>query len=43
MKQREKDERRALRKQEKENKPRRDEGMDPDLEGLTWGPQPPLY
>jgi len=44
VKQREKDARRELRKQQKDAAPRRpDDGEDPDLAGLTWGPQPPLY
>ena len=43
MKQREKDERRAQRKAEKPADRRPIEGEDPDLEGLSWGPQPPLF
>jgi hypothetical protein len=42
MKQREKDERRAQRKAVKPDR-RSTGGEDPDLEGLQWGPQPPLY
>jgi hypothetical protein len=45
VKQREKEARREFRKQQKDTAPprRNDEGEDPDLAGLTWGPQPPLY
>lgn len=43
MKQREKEERRLQRKVEQpERCPSRD-GEDPDLAGLHWGPQAPLY
>jgi hypothetical protein len=45
MKQREKEERRAQRKAEKTDRrpaPAKD-GEDPDLAGLHWGPQAPLY
>lgn len=42
QKQREKEERRALRKANKRERPDQ-EGEDPDLAGLRWGPQPPLY
>ena len=43
MKQREKEEKRAQRKAEKiERRPTQD-GEDPDLAGLHWGPQEPLY
>jgi hypothetical protein len=43
QKQREKDARRAQRKAEKESRAPRADGEDPDLEGLHWGPQPPLF
>lgn len=43
MKQREKDDRRAQRKAEKPEPRPRNDGEDPDLEGLRWGPQPPLF
>ena len=42
QKQREKEERRVQRKAAKLNRPTQ-EGEDPDLAGLHWGPQPPLY
>lgn len=42
QKQREKEERRVQRKAAKLNRPAQ-EGEDPDLAGLRWGPQPPLY
>ncbi|WP_447978328.1 hypothetical protein [Candidatus Nitrospira bockiana] len=42
-KQREKAARRAQRKEEKKITPRREDGDDPDLAGLKWGPQDPLY
>lgn len=41
MQRKEKEAKRALRKQEK-REPSQD-GEDPDLAGLQWGPQPPLY
>ena len=43
MKQREKEARREQRKTEKAERPQRPEGEDPDLAGLHWGPQDPLY
>ena len=43
MKQREKEARREQRKAEKAERPQRPEGEDPDLAGLHWGPQEPLY
>ena len=43
MKQREKEARREQRKTEKAERPQRPEGDDPDLAGLHWGPQDPLY
>jgi hypothetical protein len=43
MKQREKDDRRAQRKAEKPEPRPHAGGEDPDLEGLRWGPQPPLF
>ncbi|NGZ60313.1 MAG: hypothetical protein CV081_07410 [Nitrospira sp. LK265] len=42
QKQRDKEERRAQRKAAKLNRPTQ-EGEDPDLAGLQWGPQPPLF
>ncbi len=42
-KQKEKEARRVQRQQEKATRPRRDDGEDPDLAGLEWGPQPPLF
>ena len=42
QKQREKEARRVQRKTAKLNRPEQ-EGEDPDLAGLHWGPQPPLY
>ncbi|MDH5640966.1 MAG: hypothetical protein OEY28_06700 [Nitrospira sp.] len=39
----EKDAKRALRKAEKDTRPATREGEDPDLAGLQWGPQDPLY
>ncbi len=43
MKQREKEARRLQRKAEKHDKPQGQNGEDPDLAGLQWGPQEPLY
>jgi len=43
MKQREKDERRAQRKADKPDRRPTTSGEDPDLEGLRWGPQAPLF
>jgi hypothetical protein len=40
---REKDVRREQRKTEKPARPSNIEGEDPDLAGLQWGPQEPLY
>jgi len=42
QKQREKEARRVQRKATKLNRPTQ-EGEDPDLAGLQWGPQSPLY
>ncbi|TKB90285.1 MAG: hypothetical protein E8D40_11010 [Nitrospira sp.] len=42
QKQRDKEERRVQRKAAKVNRPEQ-EGEDPDLAGLQWGPQDPLY
>jgi len=43
QKQREKEARRALRKAEQAEPRSHAEGEDPDLAGLHWGPQEPLY
>lgn len=43
MKQREKEARREQRKTEKADRRPHAEGEDPDLAGLRWGPQEPLY
>jgi hypothetical protein len=43
MKQREKAEKRAQRKAEKTERRPTQNGEDPDLAGLHWGPQEPLY
>jgi len=43
MKQREKEERRVQRKADKPDRRPGMEGEDPDLEGLQWGPQPPMF
>ncbi len=43
MLRREKEAKRALRKAEKRERGAAPEGEDPDLAGLRWGPQPPLY
>ena len=43
MKQREKEARRVQRKAEKAERRPHAEGEDPDLAGLHWGPQEPLY
>ncbi len=43
MKQREKEARRVQRKAEKSERRPHAEGEDPDLAGLHWGPQEPLY
>jgi hypothetical protein len=42
-KQKEKEARRAQRKEAKANQPRPEDGTDPDLAGMTPGPQEPLY
>lgn len=42
-KQREKEERRAQRKAGKADRLPTKDGEDPDLAGLHWGPQAPLY
>lgn len=39
----EKDAKRVMRKAEKDAKPVTHDGEDPDLAGLQWGPQEPLY
>lgn len=41
--QKEKEARRAARKANKAARPASPDGQDPDLAGLTWGPQPPLF
>jgi hypothetical protein len=43
MNRKEKEAKRALRKAEKNARGDRPGGEDPDLEGLHWGPQAPLY
>jgi len=43
VKQREKEARRVQRKAEKSTRLPTSEGEDPDLEGLRWGPQAPLF
>jgi hypothetical protein len=43
IKQREKEERRAQRKAGKPERRPTQDGEDPDLAGLRWGPQEPLY
>jgi hypothetical protein len=43
MHRKEKEAKRALRKAEKSSRSQAPEGEDPDLAGLHWGPQPPLY
>jgi hypothetical protein len=43
IKQRDKEERRAQRKAEKPDRQPTKDGEDPDLAGLQWGPQAPLY
>ena len=42
-KRKEKEDKRALRKGDKHDRAAMPGGEDPDLEGLQWGPQPPLY
>lgn len=39
----EKDAKRAIRKAEKDTRPTANSEEDPDLAGLRWGPQDPLY
>lgn len=43
MQRKEKEAKRALRKAEKAARGSHPEGEDPDLAGLRWGPQAPLY
>jgi hypothetical protein len=43
IKQREKEERRLQRKAGKTDRRPSQDGEDPDLAGLNWGPQAPLY
>jgi len=43
MHRKEKEAKRALRKAEKTTRSSAPEGEDPDLAGLRWGPQEPLY
>ncbi len=43
MQRKEKDAKRELRKAEKRDRGSLPEGEDPDLAGLRWGPQEPLY
>lgn len=43
MKRQDKEARRVQRKAEKTDQRPLTEGEDPDLEGLRWGPQPPLF
>ncbi|HKT35199.1 MAG TPA: hypothetical protein VJR03_10245 [Nitrospira sp.] len=43
LQRREKEAKRALRKAEKATRGNPQEGEDPDLAGLQWGPQPPAY
>lgn len=43
MQRKEKEAKRALRKAEKGVRAPHPEGEDPDLAGLRWGPQPPLF
>jgi len=42
-KRKEKEEKRAIRKNDKDVRGTTPEGEDPDLAGLQWGPQAPLY
>ncbi|MGA6826040.1 hypothetical protein ACO9S2_00365 [Nitrospira sp. NS4] len=42
-KRKEKEEKRAIRKNEKDVRGTTPEGEDPDLAGLRWGPQAPLF
>jgi len=43
MQRKEKEAKRALRKAEKAARGSHSDGEDPDLAGLRWGPQAPLY
>ena len=43
LKKKDKEARRAQRKVEKEPRPAHDTTEDPDLKGLVWGPQEPLF
>jgi hypothetical protein len=43
LKKKDKEARRAQRKIEKEPRPAQDTEEDPDLKGLVWGPQEPLF
>jgi len=43
MHRKEKEAKRALRKVEKSSRRSTPDGEDPDLAGLHWGPQAPLY
>jgi hypothetical protein len=43
MQRKEKEAKRALRKSEKRERGLTPDGEDPDLAGLRWGPQAPLY
>ncbi|HKY73201.1 MAG TPA: hypothetical protein VJL88_14880 [Nitrospira sp.] len=43
MQRKEKEAKRALRKAEKAARESHPEGEDPDLAGLRWGPQSPLF
>jgi hypothetical protein len=43
MHRKEKEAKRVLRKAEKASRSSTPEGEDPDLAGLRWGPQAPLY
>lgn len=43
MNRKEKEAKRALRKAEKSSRSSTPEGEDPDLAGLRWGPQAPLF
>ncbi|MFQ5992516.1 MAG: hypothetical protein ACE5NA_08780 [Nitrospiraceae bacterium] len=43
LKRQDKEARRAERKAQKADRRPSSDGEDPDLEGLRWGPQPPLF
>jgi hypothetical protein len=43
MRQREKEAQRVQRKANKKDRDPTQGGEDPDLAGLNWGPQPPMY